>query len=318
MGGGYPNRPFCEIIKKMARHIRGYKIPLLVSASLLLLCVLTAFFYTFVGAMEEMGADTPLSVADLSAVPQSVVEDATAMAKELVGSYKGRYEVFVNQLLALYVEAEDKDVVVLFNSGGWGTNRPQGDGGWASIFDGIKTELQSLGYNALFVNYQRTETSVRGVIDEVIELLSIYPTKADKLAKRVDFLTNHLPNLNVIVAGESNGTVISDSVMNELHDNQRVYGILTGPPFWHRPAAHERTLVVKNNGTMPDSFTEGNTGAILLASAKAILGLTPRDEPPGAVLNSLRAPGHDYSWQYPGVYYQITDFLEKNFRPKQS
>jgi hypothetical protein len=305
-------------MEKMARHIRGYNIPLLVSASLLLLCVLTAFFYTFVGQMEDMGADTPLSVADFSSIPQSVVEDATAMAKELVGDYKGKYNEFVNQLLALYVEAEDKDVVVVFNPGGWGSTHPRGTNGWVSIGDGIRTEMKILGYNTLFINYQRTEGNLRGAIDEFVELLSIYPTKADKLAKRVEFLTKHLPNLNVIVAGDSNGTIISDSVMNELRDNQRVYSIQTGPPFWHRPTVGERTLVVDNNGIMPDALAKGDAGAILLASAKALLGLTPRDDPPGDIMNSLRAPGHDYSWQYPSVYYQITNFLEKNFGFKQS
>lgn len=303
----------------MSRHIRGYKIPLLVSASLLVLCVLVAFFYTFVGVMDEVGVGgVPLSTADLSAVPQSVVEDAVKLAKELFGDYRGKYDIFVNQLLALYVEAKDKDVVLLFNSGGWGTARPQEAIGWFTIFDGISTELQVLGYNTLVINYQRTEDNLRGAIDEFVEILSMYPTKADKLAKRVEFLTTQIPDLNVIVAGESNGTIISDSVMNQLRGNQRVYSIQTGPPFWYRSTMQERTLVLDSNGLMPDTFSQGDAGAILLASAKALLGLTPRDEEPGRIFNSLRAPGHDYKWQYPSVYYRITDFLEKNFGSKQS
>lgn len=301
----------------MTRHIRGYKIPLLVSAILLFICVLTAFFYTFIGVMNEVGSNgVPLSTADISAAPQSVVEDATRLAKELFGDYRGKYNVFVNELLALYVEAEDTDVIVLFNSGGWGTTRSEDAAGWNSIAAGIRDELQVLGYNTLFVNYQRTEGNLRGAIDEFVELLSIYPTKSDTLARRVDFLTTHLPDLNVIVAGESNGTVISDSVMNTLRDNQRVYSIQTGPPFWYRQTMRERTLVLENNGLMPDAFSTGDAGAILLASTKALLGLTPRDD--GRILSFLRAPGHDYNWQYPNVYYQITNFLVKNFALKQS
>ena len=303
----------------MAHHIRGYKIPLLVSAILLFACVLTAFFYTFIGVMDEVGTNgAPLSIADLSAVPQSVVDDATTLAKELFGDYRGKYNVFVNELLTLYVEAKDTDVVVLFNSGGWGSTRPENSAGWDSIFDGIRNELQVLGYNTLFVNYQRTENNLRGAIDEFVELLSIYPTKTDTLARRVEFLTARIPALNVIVAGESNGTIISDSVMNQLRDNQRVYSIQTGPPFWYRQTMLERTLVLENNGLMPDAFSTGDAGAILLASAKALLGLTPRDDEPGRILSFLRAPGHDYQWQYPNVYYQITNFLEKNFGLKQS
>lgn len=302
----------------MSHHIRGYKIPLLVSSILLIVFVLTAFFYTFVGVIDNLGGVTSLSTADLSAVPQSVVEDASALAKELFGDYRDKYDVFVNELLALYVEAEDKDVVVLFNSGGWGKTRPAETTGWDTIFEGIRNEFQMLGYDTLFVNYQRTEDNFRGAIDEFVELLSIYPTKSNTLARRVEFLTTHIPDLNVIVAGESNGTVISDSVMNTLRYNPRVYSIQTGPPFWYRQTVQERTLVLEDNGLVPDAFSTGDAGAILLASTKALLGLTPRDDDPGRILSFLRAPGHDYRWQYPSVYYRITDFLEKNFGPKHS
>src|SRR3990172_4418534 len=116
----------------MSHHIRGYKIPLLVSSILLIAGVLTAVFYTFIGVIDEVGNDAPLSTTDLTAVPQSVVEDATTLAKELFGDYRGKYEIFVNELLALYVEAKDTDVVVLFNSGGWGTTRPEDAAGWGS------------------------------------------------------------------------------------------------------------------------------------------------------------------------------------------
>jgi len=303
----------------MARRIRKFKVALLISASLLFVFVLTAFFYTFVGVVGEVGTSgAPLSVADLSQVPRSVIEDATRLARELFGDYQDKYNIFVTQLLALYLEAKDKDFVVLFNSGGWGWNLLERSAGWASIFDGMKSELQDLGYKALFVNYQRTEENLRGIINEFMEVLSVYPTKAEKLAKRVEFLTSHVPDLKVIVAGESNGTIISDSVMNMLHDNQQVYSIQTGPPFWYKTTMWERTLVLESNGLTRDTFSEGDVGAILWASAKALLGLAPEDEDPGRILYFMRAPGHDYRWQYPHVYYEITNFLEKNFGFKQS
>jgi len=303
----------------MARRIRKFKVALLISASLLFVFVLTAFFYTFVGVVGEVGTSgAPLSVADLSRVPQSVIEDAAAVAKELFGDYQDKYNIFVTQLLALYLEAKDEDFVVLFNSGGWGWNLLEASAGWTSIFGGMKSELQKLGYNALFVNYQRTEENLRGIIDEFMEVVSVYPTKAEKLAKRVEFLTSHVPDLKVIVAGESNGTIISDSVMNMLRYNQQVYSIQTGPPFWYKTTMRERTLVLESNGLTRDTFSEGDIGAILWASAKALLGLAPPDEDPGRILYFMRAPGHDYQWRYPHVYHEITNFLEKNFGFKRS
>ena len=147
-----------------------------------------------------------------------------------------------------------------------------------------------------------------------MEVITAYPSKAENLDCRVEFLTTHIPDLKVIVTGESNGTVVSDSAMNILRDNPQVYSIQTGPPFWHKNVMLDRTLVLDSNGMTRDSFSQGDIPAILWASLKALLSLSPaEEEDPGRILYFFRAPGHDYCWQYPGVYSQITNFLEHNF-----
>ena len=140
-----------------------------------------------------------------------------------------------------------------------------------------------------------------------------YPSKARELALRLEFLTAHIPNLKVIVAGESNGTVISDSTMRILKDNPNVYSIQTGTPFWHRSAMMERTLLLNDNGVVNDTFSEGDILAMLWASIRNLLGIEPEEEYPGKIFNCLMAPGHDYRWQYPDVYSQITEFIDRNF-----
>jgi hypothetical protein len=148
---------------------------------------------------------------------------------------------------------------------------------------------------------------------EFVEVLALYPSKADNLARRVEFLTNHRPALKVIVAGESNGTIISDSVMDILRNNPQVYSIQTGSPFWHRNVMMDRTLVLNNNGMYPDSFSEGNIPTMVWASLKDLLGLPHPEENSGKIMRYVRAPGHDYWWRYPNVHSQITEFLEENF-----
>ncbi|HUU64497.1 MAG TPA: hypothetical protein VMW37_00125 [Dehalococcoidales bacterium] len=301
----------------MGINIRRLGILVALSAVLILGVAVLFFSYSDVGVTVGVGTGgLPLSVPDISAVPESVAEDAAELAKELFGDYQEKYNDFASQLLATYVEAKDKDFVLVFNSGGWGWNFTENSPGWYSISTGIESELDKLGYSSLLLNYRRTGETLRGIIDEGVEMVTFYPSKAKNLACRVEFLTSHISDLKVIIAGESDGTVISDSAMNILRDNSQVYSIQTGPPFWHRHVVQERTLVLDNNGRHPDTFSKGDIPTMLWTSLGDVLGIPQSEESSGRVLFFLRAPGHDYRWQYPDVCSQITNFLEENFGVK--
>lgn len=275
-----------------------------------------AFFYTEVGMAKEIGVGAQeyrLTEPELASIPQSVVDDATELAEQVVGDSQDGLQDFTNQLLATYMETRDRDVVVVFNSGGWGGSMIDKTPGWSSILDGIKSTLDNLGYQSTLLNYRRTSNGLRACINELIEGATRYPSKAKDLAARVEFLTDHIPNLRVIVAGESNGTVIADSTMNILRDNPQVYSIQTGTPFWHKPTSLDRTLLMNSNGKTIDTFSYGNVPAMIWATVKNCFGLLSSEDNPGTVLSWLRAPGHHYSWQYPGVCSEVINFLENNF-----
>jgi hypothetical protein len=298
----------------MVGNIRRIGVLVALSLVLLLGVGLVAISYCEVGVASEVGErGLPLSWYDPSTIPEEVAEDATELAAELFGDYREKYEDFLNQLLAAYVAAKDKDFVVIFNPGGWGWHLPENSPGWSGILNGIKSELASLGYTSVLLDYRRTADNLRGVIREFVEIITFYPAKARNLAYRVEFLTDHIPRLKVIVTGGSSGTVISDRVMDLLRDNPQVYSIQVGPPFWHKPVVPERTLILDNNGVIPDTFSHGDIPAMLWATLKDFLGLPSAKKDQGRILYFLRAPGHDYRWQYFNVYYQITKFLEENF-----
>ena len=298
----------------MAGRIRRLAILTTLSGILVLAIVLLAISYVEVGVTDDFWAEGfGLAASDFSKVPPSVADDASALAAELFGGSQDKYQAFVDQLLGMYTEAKDEDFIVVFNSGGWGWNLPVKSPGWSSILSGIQSELDDLGYSSMVLNYRRTGESSWGCFKEFIEVVSNYPSKAKGLACRVEFLTSHLPDLKVIVTGESNGTVIADNVIDALQDNQQVYSIQTGPPFWHSPATHERKLVLNDNGTGPDAFCQGDIPAMVWASLKSVFGITLPDDRPGTILLHLKAPGHDYSWQYPEVCSQIKEFLTGNF-----
>ena len=254
----------------------------------------------------------PLPAYDLSAIPQSVADDAVTLATELFQDCQQESQDFVNQLLAMYSEAEDKDFVTVFNPGGWGWNPLKNTPGWQSIITGIKSKLDELGYKFVLLECLRTDNSWLGRLSEIKAMIFGYPSKAKDLAYSVNFLTSHIPDLKVIIAGESTGTLISNKAMAILEDDSQVYSIQTGPPFWYKNVMLDRTLVLVDNGIMPDSLSHGDFLAIFGSKLKALFGSSQPEEFFGTPPHYVGAPGHDYWWQYPRVYSQIADFINKN------
>jgi len=263
---------------------------------------------------KNIGIQEPsLAALDYSTVPQNVIDSATRIAKKAVGSVRERIKIYADELLATYIGARDKDIVIFFNSGGMGWNLTKDTPGWEGILNGIKSQLETLGYHPLVLNYRRTGSGLASSIKEFFEAAYRYPHKAKDLARRVEFLIDNLPTLKIIIAGESTGTVFSEKTMRILRDRQNVYSIQTGMPFWHKLVVQERTLSMNSNGSNVDTFSDGQVRTILWATFKGWIG---RKNKPGTILSWLKAPGHDYSWEYPGVSSVVIKFLESNFAAK--
>jgi hypothetical protein len=302
------------MLKKIGRI--GMKAALVALSLVVLLWLL--LFYTEVGMAKEIGIQEPgLLSYDYSEVPQEIIDGAVELAGEMVGKSQEKIKNYTDQLMAMYMEARDSDIVIVFNSGGWGWNLTRETPGWASILEGIRSELDKLGYRSIILNYRRTSSGIRGCVREFAEAAARYPNKAEDLAKRLEFLTDHLPDAKIIIAGESTGTVISDKTMLLLQNNLQVYSIQTGTPFWYKPNLTNRTLLMNSNGKTVDTFSYGNIPLMIWTSIKSWLGLSSPEDEPGDILSWLKAPGHDYSWQYPGVYTEVVRFLQEHIGPKE-
>ncbi len=293
----------------MAAKVRRLKIGVTLTVAISLAIVLLAPSPVVPAIASEVGTGgIPLSIQDFSAVPQPVVEDADRLATELFGNDQVKGHDFISQLLATYLAAKDKDVVIIFNSGGFGWTPieeiPEGQ----VFVTGIESELANLGYSALLLNHFRTAETLNGCLGELILATGLYPSKARDLAARVEFLTKHIPGISVILTGQSNGAGICESVMRILKDNTQVYSIQLGPPFWEDTIELDRSLVLRSNGVVPDSFSQGDLFAIIRANIEALFGIS--QENPGHILLYIGAPGHDYQWKYETVRSQVINFLE--------
>lgn len=304
----------------MALGIRKVKIIAMIAVILAVIIVMIASPSSVVlGVTSEVETrGLPPPIYDYSIVPSEVTADAFQLAKDLYGENLEAQNGFVSQLLGTYIATKDKDLIILFNPGGWGWRFLDDSPNWHSIFTGIQEEMKGSGYNDLLLEYRRsTDTNtLKNYIDEYMAIIGLYPFKARTLALRLEFLTNHIPNLKIIVTGESNGTIICDEAVAILKDNAHIYSIQTGAPFWHKNSKNERILVINDTGMQPDSFSSGDFFAIISRNLEIFLGLTPPQPNVGTILNFLAAPGHTYSWENPVVQQQIVNFLEENFPVK--
>jgi len=287
--------------------------------SVLVILALMVFFgfelvmveYSNIGDVLGASLDQGFSNYDLSQVPDSVRKDAQEVADEVVIPHTAQTSVFVQQLLVTYLDSRDTDFVLFYNSGGWGSSLLKDSTSWQSIIAGIDGKLNSRGYNLLPLSYRRTRVGWIGSLDEISEMAIHYHQKSKILAARLEFLTRHNPNLIIIVASESNGSIISDQAMILLKDDERVYDIQTGTPFWYHPGKLERTLIINNNGEVPDSFSNGDFLTMIGANLKTLFGLSERVVDGGHILKIFRAPGHNYNWQQPVVSQKVSDFLDE-------
>jgi len=262
-----------------------------------------------IGSQSEASLPPP----DLSSFPQSMIDEADMLAEGLFGYSETLQDEFATELLATYQAAQGKDVVVFFNSGGFGWDAINETVEGQGFIDGIGAELENLNLSPLLLNHKRTTVTVNGGVSEFLLATGYYPTKSKDLATRVKFLTDHIPGIKVILAGLSNGTLICDSVMNILKDNQRLFSVQMGPPFWNDAASTERTLVLRSNGIIPDSFSQVDIITIMRANLEALFG--QNQEHPGNIFTYIGAPGHDYKWRYAEVRGRIIDFLRDNVLP---
>ena len=291
---------------------------IIVAAMMLVFIGLVFILYNSqVGMASDIGIREPVfKDIDFSSVPQSVVDDAEKMANELVGNDEARHQIVMDQLVGSYVAARDADIVVFFNSGGMGWNYIVDTPGWATILDGITSELKELGCRPLVLNYSRTSKGLWGSVKEAIEASTRYSKKVVGMEKRVEFLIDHLPDLKVIITGESTGTTIAEEAMGFFRDRANVYSIQTGNPWWYMTTDQERTLRINTNGTCEDAFNKGNVPGMIWVTFKGWIGLSSPADNPGDILKFLKAPGHHYSWTYPDVSSEIIKFLEENFTKK--
>jgi hypothetical protein len=196
----------------------------------------------------------------------------------------------------------DKDVIIIFNSGGWGNTPLEKAEDFAPVIKGIQKTLNEWGYRSVVIPYTRTRNDFLGKIAGTKEFFNSFQNSSEYLAKEIEFLAKNLPGKKIIIAGLSSGgafvTETYEKISQDLKDS--VYTIAAGAPFWEDSVKSENILQIDNNGK--DTLAIGEVKSLLLSLIKA------------PFIGKFYAPGHDYLWSSPEVNSQIVSFLESKFR----
>jgi len=205
--------------------------------------------------------------------------------------------------------ASKNDVVIIFNSGGWGNTSPEEAKDFAPIIEGIQKNLNDWGYKSVVIPYTRTKEGFLGEITGIKEIFQSFPNQAQRLSEDINKFLAENPGKKLIIAGLSNGAVFTNETAKRISQKgeKQIYAIEIGSPFWERPLNSENILYLNNKGKDPLSVGEMKTLILNLfkASFKWISAKISGKEL--AFSGALYLPGHEYSW--PEVKSDVISFL---------
>jgi len=212
--------------------------------------------------------------------------------------------------------ASNTDVIIIFNSGGWGNTPLEKAKDFAPIIEGIQDTLEDLGYNSLVIPYKRTKNDFLGKIAGARDFFNSFKSSSKILTEDLEILVEKTPNKKIIIAGLSAGGVLVDETMEKISQKSKdsVYAIAVGVPFWHDNFESENILLLDNNGK--DSLAKGDTKSLISALVKApFKWISSKLSGQNLTFSqAFHASGHDYLWSSPEVGLQIVSFLEDKFR----
>ena|GEM_PF-3698933 len=266
----------------------------------------------YVGKVSDIDKNTVTFLPSESALTASLLENTLATALALFGHDQAKREEFASTVLGMIQVCNEKDVMILFNSGGYGSAYLGDSVGWGNISLAISDLLQKRGYRPFRLSYHRTSSIVYGLANELGACNNWNQKQISVQSAMLYLCLSHYPKLHVILCGESNGGYACYQTL-KLLNHSRVFAVITGPPPWQRQTEHPRAFITRTNGFRDDSFSYLKIGTMLKENILVLLRLQKKVEG-GKILNSIGSPGHIYGWEgYPYIQEHVTQFIKQNF-----
>lgn len=211
--------------------------------------------------------------------------------------------------------AKNSDIIIIFNSGGWGNTPFEKAKDFAPIVEGMQKTLEEWGYRSVVIPFNRTKNSFLGEITGAKEFFTSFHSSAENLANEIEILAEKSPDKKIIITGLSNGAAFVSKTYEKISKDFKdsVYIIAVGTPFWTKTEKGENVLQVNS---INDSLAMGNIKSLFLSFLKGPLNwlsfkITGKEIP---FVQAFIAKGHIYLWSSPEINSQITSFLENKLR----
>jgi len=220
-----------------------------------------------------------------------------------------------SQIKNLSEIASQSEIVIIFNSGGWGDTPLEKAKDFAPIIQGIQQTLNNWGMKSIVIPYQRTKNGFLGRITGAKEFFLSFRDEANELANKINLFLKENPQKRVIITGLSNGGAFAEKTMEKISDKvkDRVYSIEAGVPFWKKKIYSENILRLDNFGQ--DPLAKGELRVLFSTLIKTpfrwLLAKVKKENL--SLSQAIHIPGHDYSWQSPKLRFKIISFLEQKF-----
>ena len=117
---------------------------------------------------------------------------------------------------------QESDVIIVFNSGGWGDVPLEKAEDFAPIIEKMQETLDQWGYSIIVIPYTRTKDDLFGRAAGLRELMNNFKNSSNDLAEKIEALNEMFPDKKIIVTGLSVGgafiTKTYDNISEEVKD----------------------------------------------------------------------------------------------------
>lgn len=192
---------------------------------------------------------------------------------------------------------QSSDVVLVFNSGGWGTVPFENAMDFNPIINEVKELIENQGLKVSIVEYHRTKESIIGKIGSLREIMQGFPSSSTSFAKTIDEFLENNEGGKVVIAGLSNGAAFANSAIEKIEKNkERVLSIELGAPFWKKKTEGHNMLGINNQN---DILANGQIGRLVFSFFRAPFIWTYENIRGNNISFSkaMNISGHDYYWE---------------------
>ena len=218
------------------------------------------------------------------------------------------------QLREIFNSPPQNDIIVVFNSGGWGNTPLKEAQDFAPIIQGIQDTVSEWGYSSIVVPYERTENSFFGKVSGAKETFQLFKKQAEDFSQDINDFLKKNPSKKIIIAGLCNGGIFTNRVIENISSGSKnqVYAIEVGVPFWEETSNSDNILVVNDKEEDPVFRGEAKTLFSTLFKGMFKWSLAKVSGENVSFFQFFYMPGHQYSW--PEVQPEVVSFLERKLR----